>query len=69
MFEFCVTDSNTLLKPDAAISGKVMCGNLERREQVRTGYHRYTKVEKPASIGCRPKAKVSNVCFISHEFS
>jgi len=29
MFELCVTDSNALLKPDAAISGKEMRGNFE----------------------------------------
>jgi len=69
MFDLCVTDSNALLKPDAAISGKEMSGNFERREHVRTGCHRYTKIGNPASVGRRPNAKVSNVCFVFHEFS
>src|SRR5437870_2958152 len=67
MLELGVTNSHTFLEPDPAIPRKEMRGNLERRRKFRACRCGNAKVEKPASIGRRPEANISNGRFVFHE--
>jgi hypothetical protein len=57
------------LQPDAVGSSEKLGGNLEGREKTGALSCRNRKIEKPSSIVCGPKANVSNVGFVFHEFS
>jgi len=57
------------LQPDAVGSSEKLGWNLEGRETTGALCSRNSKIEKPTSIVCGPKANVSNVGFVFHEFS
>jgi hypothetical protein len=57
------------LQPDAVGSSEKLGGNLEGHEKTGALRCRNRKIEKPTSIVCGPKANVSNVGFVFHEFS